>query len=85
MEILRRTKEDEPISPRRTIRSVDDDLVTICLKCLEKDAAQRYVSAQALAEDLERWLRRESIHARRTEVYKTDEPLAAERSGAHSR
>ena len=36
MEILRRTKEEEPISPRRTNPSVDDDLVTICLKCLEK-------------------------------------------------
>jgi len=68
MEILRRTKEEEPISPRRTNPGVDDDLVTICLKCLEKDFAQRYVSAEALAEDLERWLRRESIHARRTSI-----------------
>ena len=64
MEILRRTKEEEPISPRRANSGVDDDLATICLKCLEKDAGQRYVSAQALAEDLERWLRREPIQAR---------------------
>ncbi len=68
MEILRRTKEEEPVNPRRKNGAIEDDLVTICLKCLEKDPAQRYVSAEALAEDLERWLRRESIHARRTSV-----------------
>ena len=68
MEILRRTKEEEAVNPRRKNGAIDDDLVTICLKCLEKDPAQRYVSAQTLADDLERWLRRESIHARRTSL-----------------
>jgi hypothetical protein len=70
IEILRRSREEEPVSPRRKNRAIDDDLATICLKCLEKDSAQRYVSAQALADDLERWLRRESIHARRTSIVK---------------
>jgi ABC-type phosphate/phosphonate transport system substrate-binding protein len=68
MEILRRTKEEEPVNPRRINGAIEDDLATICLKCLEKDPAQRYVSAQALADDLNRWLRRESIHARRTSI-----------------
>lgn len=54
-----------PPSPRSVRPAVPSDLVTICLKAMAKNPAERYADCDALAEDLRRWLDGEPIRARR--------------------
>jgi serine/threonine protein kinase len=54
----------EPISPRKKRPELSSDLETICLKCLEKEASQRYLTAISLAADLQLYLDDQPIKAR---------------------
>ncbi|HZL72711.1 MAG TPA: serine/threonine-protein kinase, partial [Planctomycetota bacterium] len=67
-EVLRSLRVADRLSPRRLNRNVDADLETIVLKCLAQDPAHRYPSATDLADDLERYLNRDAIAARRPSV-----------------
>ena len=55
---------EDPIPPRRLRPELPRELESICLKCLEKDPRRRYPTAIALAEDLKRFRRGESVTAR---------------------
>ena len=61
---IRLVLETDPTSPVVHNPSVPPDLATICLKCLEKEPARRYDSAELLAEELDRFCRGEPILAR---------------------
>lgn len=54
----------EPVAPAVLQPALPRDLNTICLKCLEKDPARRYLTALELAEELDRYLGGFPIKAR---------------------
>jgi tetratricopeptide (TPR) repeat protein len=76
-EVLRQIAFEEPRSPRRLNKFIPAELETIVLKGMEKNPAERYATAQQLADDLRRFLEDRPIHAKR--------PTLAERAAKWSR
>jgi WD40 repeat protein len=66
LKLIERIKNEEPQRPRSVDARIPRDLETIILKAIDKDPARRYVSADALAEDLRRFMADEPIQARRS-------------------
>jgi WD40 repeat protein/predicted Ser/Thr protein kinase len=64
LQTILQVEAGDPLSPSRLQPNLPRDLVTICLKCLEKEPRKRYRSAEALAEDLRRFQAGEPILAR---------------------
>lgn len=64
IEDLRNVSEKEPATLRTLNPRVARDLETICQKAMEKDAARRYRTAGAFAEDIQRYINGDPIQAR---------------------
>ncbi len=85
MDTLIQVLTREPVLPRQLNRSVPRPLELICLKCLSKSPHDRYESAGALADDLEHFLKGETLSARppnllqRVWVWSRREPALAAR------
>ena len=63
-ETLLKVREGSPDPIRKSNPKVPRDLETICMRCLEREPRRRYASADAVADELERWLKGEPITAR---------------------
>jgi len=63
METVVAVLERDPIPPRELRPEIPKELESICLKCLEKSAQDRYSSAAAMADELDRYLQGEVIDA----------------------
>ena len=63
--VLKAVREGIFSPPRRLERSVDPALEAVCLKAMALRPGDRYASARALAEDVERWMADEPVSARR--------------------
>jgi tetratricopeptide (TPR) repeat protein len=64
-ELLRQIAFEEPQPPRRVNKGIPAELETIVLKATEKNPADRYATAQELADDLRRFLEDRPLRARR--------------------
>jgi pentatricopeptide repeat protein len=67
-ELLRQIAFAEPRRPRLLNEAVPSDLETIILKAIEKGPAERYATAEDLANDLQRFLDDRPIRARRPTI-----------------
>jgi serine/threonine protein kinase/WD40 repeat protein/Flp pilus assembly protein TadD len=63
--LVEKVLHEPPVPPRKLDPRIPRDLETVILKCLAKDPAERYPTAEALAEDLRRFLADRPIKARR--------------------
>lgn len=67
--VLTKVMFDDPARPRSIRNTVPPDLETIILKGMAKERESRFASAEALADDLDRYLRGEPIQARPVSVF----------------
>ncbi len=65
-ELIEQVLHDAPTGPASSIPKIPRDLETIVLKAIAKEPGDRYPTAQALGDDLQRFLEDRPIRARRS-------------------
>jgi serine/threonine protein kinase len=81
-ELLRQIAFEEPRPPRKLNKAIPADLETVVLKAMAKNPAERYATAQALADDLRRFLDLKPIRAKRPTVVQRGVKWARRHTGA---
>lgn len=64
LDVLMAVLKAEIVPPGMMQPDLENDLDTICMKALRKERDQRYNTAGEMADDLDRWLKGESVQAR---------------------
>jgi tetratricopeptide (TPR) repeat protein len=64
IEILVKMSNSDPTPPGSLRTDLEPDLEAVCVRCLRSDPAERYASAQSLADDLARFLAGDAVAAR---------------------
>lgn len=67
--VLHAIRHDQPDRPGSIVPGLPLELEEICLKCLCKDPAERYPSAEALENDLGAWMNHRPISIRRAGLF----------------
>ena len=65
-QVINKICDAQPTRPRQLDRRIPLDLETICLRAIEKEPSQRYPSAEAMEQDLQRFAEDRPILTRRT-------------------
>jgi eukaryotic-like serine/threonine-protein kinase len=75
--IVQQIAGEDPAAPRQLNKSIPAELEIITLKALRKNAVDRYPTAEALAEDLRRYVENKPIRARRPGLVEVAKKCAA--------
>jgi|GEM_PF-1048562 len=64
LSLMRQVQEELPPPPRTLCSSINPDIDTLCMQCLQKKASDRFATAREFADELERFLAGEPILSR---------------------